>query len=144
MKIFKWIIGFLFAFLISFGLIMGFAYLDPVNNFVNRNITYYCIYHLFTMITCFSIFAFLSCYFVPAPKKYAGLVAVSLSFLFIVFALYVDFTDKYFQGYVDIKFFINYIGMMAGLSIGFYISYEKFKNRGWGAPKNLAKNKEVY
>lgn len=123
---------------------MGFAYLDPINNFVDRNITYYCIYHLFIMIICFSIFAFLSCYFVPAPKKYAGLIAVLISFLFIVFALYLDFTDKYFQGYIDIKFFMNYIGMMSGLSLGFYISYEKFKNKGWSASKPLAKDNEVY
>lgn len=144
MRQFKWIISFLPAFLITLGLVTAFAYLDVVNNFIDRHITYYWIYHLFMTITCFSLFAFLSCYFVPAPKKYAGLLAVIISLSFIAFGLYMNFTDKYFQGNINIKFFINYRGIASGLSIGIAISYSKFKNKGWNILKNHQQDDEIY
>ncbi len=140
----KWVLGFLAAFAITFGLVNAFVYLDIVNKFVDRNITYYCIYHLFLQIICFSSFAFLACYFVPKQKKYAGLLTIIVSLSFVAFGLYMNFTNKSFQGYIDIKFIINYVGITSGLLIGFYISYEKFKNKGWSTGKNLDRDIEVY
>jgi hypothetical protein len=136
MKQLKWILGFLFALLITFGLINVFVYFDTTTSIVERNMTNYIIYHLFMQITSSFLFAFLSCYFVPSQKNYAGILAITVSLLVFALGLYLNFTDKRFPGYIDIRVFINFIGIITGLAMGLYISYLKFKNKGWSTPKS--------
>ena len=133
MKIFKWIMGFLFAFSITVGLISLFAYFDTLNKFLDHHLQYYYFCHLFIQTIFFSMFTFLACYFVPMEKRFAGFLAIVVSLLFIAIGLYVGFTDKKdFPGdVITIRFLINYVGIAFGLLAGFYLAYKKFKNKNW-------------
>jgi hypothetical protein len=146
MNTFKWTIGFLFASLITAGIISMIAYLDPIEGFVNRNLIYYGVYHLFFQMTTFSLFTFLSCYFVPQEKKYAGLLAILITLLCLAIGLYIGFTDKkdFHNDVINIRFLINYTGVISGLLIGFYCSYELFKNKNWTTIKTQNNNIETY
>jgi hypothetical protein len=144
MKLLNWAVRFTFAFGIALGLTSIAAYLDAVNNFLALHLIYYCIYHLVINIICFSLFAYCACWFVPNQKKIAGILAAAISISVIALGLYLNFTDKRFDGTVDIRFFINYVGITAGLTLGIYLGYARFKNKGWSPPKNIEEDKEVY
>jgi hypothetical protein len=58
--------------------------------------------------------------------------------------LYASFTDSYTYGEVTPRLLINTAGVIAGLLVGIYVSYEVFKNKGWNATKNSNTNIEVY
>ena len=144
MKVLNWAVRFMFAFGITLGLVSILAYLGPVNDFMGRHLTYYCIYHLAVDSICFSIFAYCACWFVPDQKKIAAIFAAVVSFSVVIFGLYLNFTDKRFDRTVGIRFFINYVGIIAGLGLGIYLAYAKFKNKGWSTAKTLDEDKEVY
>jgi len=144
MKILNWAVRFTFAFGIALGLTSIMAYLDVVNHFMDQHLVYYGVYHVAVNIMSFSLFAYCACWFVPNQKKVAGILAAVISMSVIAFGLYLNFTDKRFDGTVDIRFFINYLGITAGLILGIYLGYARFKNKGWSTPKDIEEDKEVY
>ncbi|MCO5946987.1 hypothetical protein [Mucilaginibacter flavidus] len=130
MNLLRWILGIPLSLSITFGLIVLFVELNIANELTSRNFYFYLVYHLFLTISSFSLCVFLSCLFVPHIKKIAGLITVIIVFALAVCGFYIHIKEDYYQG-VTLQFAINYVGIFTGLLIGFYISYEKFKKKGW-------------
>ncbi|WP_295797306.1 hypothetical protein [Mucilaginibacter sp.] len=130
MNLLRWILGIPLSLSITFGLIVLFVELNVANELTSHNFYFYLAYHLFLTISSFSLCVFLSCLFIPHTKKIAGLITVVIVFALAVCGFYINTKDEYYQG-ITLQFAINYVGIFIGLLIGFYISYEKFKNKGW-------------
>jgi hypothetical protein len=143
MKLLKRILGIPLALSISSGLIFLFIVVKTLNHLDDDKVSFYWIYNLGMTIICLSLFVFLSCLFTPSPKKYAGLISVLVSLALVASSLYLHFTDKYYEG-INIRFFIYYGGIFSGILVGFYTSYEVFKNRGWSDPNGPNSDIELY
>jgi hypothetical protein len=144
MIVFKWILGFFAALLTTFCLLGLFEVLASAVNLHGVSWSYYLIYHSFAMILSYFLFVFLACYFVPVQKKYAGILAVLITFSLIVLGLIMEFAGNVYKPDLDLKFIINIISPLIGLQAGFYISYKRFKNKSWGAPKASLVESEEY
>jgi len=112
------------------------------NRFYIRTYLYY---HAFMNMLCLALLVFLSALFIPFNKKYAALIAVSVSFLLQVAGFYFVLTDRATYGDITVRLLLNYAGAFTGLLVGFYISYEVFKTRNWSTPKKTETgDQEVY
>jgi hypothetical protein len=91
------------------------------------------------------LFIFLSTLIVPSNRKFAALIASSISMTWAIFSLglFLKANTSYYA--VNLRFSITYAGIITGILSGFYVSYEFFKNRNWSTPKkNEEEDKEVY
>ncbi len=128
MKGVKWVLGVVLA---------GTITLGPANFLMHhmgevdmKHLTafQYWIQFLIVPSLAFGLFAFLACVFVPIQKKYAGVVVVVISFLFIVSGAYQHYLD---DGFVHRDYVIRYSGFAFSLSIGFALSYKLFRQNRW-------------
>ena len=76
----------------------------------------------------FGLFVFLSCVFVPLQKKYAGILVLLLSIIFIGLGTYQHYMD---DGFLRNQYIVRYIGFIIGLVIGFIVSNKIFKENKW-------------
>jgi hypothetical protein len=129
MKVFRWIGGFIFALLITFVLLAVFEGIARATSFFNGSRTWFLIYHTFGMVTCYFLFVFLACYFVPVQKKYAGILAVIITVSLLTLSIYFLIVNRQLT---NLEFISDIVASMAGIQAGFYFSYRKFKNSGWG------------
>lgn len=140
----RWIFGIPLAFTLIIGLIMLNSDFEETiinNRFYIRTYLYY---HAFMNMLCLALLVFLSALFIPFNRKYAALIAVSISFLLQATGFYLVLTDRATYGDITVRLLLNYAGAFTGLLVGFYISYEVFKNRNWSKPKVIKEDKEVY
>ena len=128
MKWLKWILGIIVAGVLTLGaanIIMhhtGEVDMNHLNSFQ------YWIQFLTVPSLAFGLFLFLACAFVPIQKKYAGIFVFIVSIIFIALGMYQHYTD---DGFVRRDYWIRYIGFIAGLLIGFAVSYKLFKQKKW-------------
>lgn len=128
MKWFKWILGVLFA---------GIITLVPANFIMHRtgdvdmgNLTSFQYWIQFFTVpsVAFGLFILLACAFVPMQKKYAGILVFLISIIFIALGAYQHYTD---DGFLHNDYLIRYSGFLSCLIIGFLLSYKLFKQKNW-------------
>jgi len=128
MKWIKWISGIILA---------GVLALVPANFIMHRtgkvdmnNLTAFQYWVVFLVVPslAFGLFVFLSCVFVPLQKKYAGILVLLLSIIFIGLGTYQHYMD---DGFLRNQYIVRYIGFIIGLVIGFTLSYKIFKENKW-------------
>jgi hypothetical protein len=127
-KTLKWILGIALAGVLSLG---PASYIMHHNGDVNMNRLnnfQYWVTFLTVPSIGFGLFLFLSCLLVPVHKKYAGILVMILSIIFIVLGSYQHYID---DGFLASQYIIRYSGFMIGLAIGFMIGYKLFKNNKW-------------
>jgi hypothetical protein len=140
----RWIFGIPLAFAITIGLIVLNSNFEEV---IGSNTFYmhiYLYYHAFMNMLCLAMLVFLSALFIPFNRKYAAVIALSISFVLEGTGFYFALTDRGTYGDITFRLLLNYAGAFAGLLAGFYISYEVFKNRSWSKPKTMEEDKAVY
>jgi uncharacterized paraquat-inducible protein A len=128
MKWFQWILGVLFAGIITLipaNFIMHHTGQVDMNNLTSFQ---YWIQFLSVPSIAFGLFLFLACAFVPIQKMYAGVLVFMLSIIFIALGAYQHFTDN---GYLHNDFLVRYIGFTVCLIIGFLVSYKFFRQNNW-------------
>ncbi len=128
MKWIKWILGIVLAgtiTLVPAGFIMHHTGKPDMNNLTAFQ---YWIQFLAIPSIAFGLFLFLACAFVPIQKKWAGIVVFTLSIIFIALGIYHHYTD---DGYLRNDYLIRYIGFVAGLMLGFLLSYQFFRQGKW-------------
>jgi hypothetical protein len=76
----------------------------------------------------FGLFVFLACAFVPLKKKYAGILVLVLSFIFIGLGTYQYYTD---DDFLRKDYLIRYIVFSTCIVIGFMFGYKMFKQNRW-------------
>jgi hypothetical protein len=142
MNLIRWILGFPLATVISLGtLVLSITY----GNIGALHIYAFAfIYRIAIIMFSFAIWVFLTCLFIPSYKKYAGFLPAILSLALAGLSIYVSFTDKYSGGRIPEQLLITLSFMVVGLCIGYFVSYQLFKDKGWGRltkpPVNLPQN----
>jgi len=132
---------------IAFSILVGLAFLSSnfertiVNNPFYRHVGLY--YHAFVNLLCF-IYIFLSTLFIPSNRKYAAVIATCIGFAFVLTDMCYTFIERRVYGDITFRLLVSYAGIFAGISTGFYVSYEFFKTRNWSAPKKIKEDIEVY
>ena len=128
MKWIKWILGVVIA---------GIVTLIPANFIMhhtgkvdmnNLNSFQYWIQFLAVPSLAFGLFVFLACVFVPMQKKYAGLLVLVLSFIFIALGTYQHYTD---DGFLRKDYLVRYIGFTICLITGFMLGYKLYRQNKW-------------
>ena len=128
MKWIKWILGIILA---------GVLALVPANFIMHHtgkvdmnNLTAFQYWVVFLIVPslAFGLFVFLSCVFVPLQKKYAGILVLLLSIIFVGLGTYQHYMD---DGFLRNQYIVRYIGFIIGLVIGFIVSYKIFKENKW-------------
>ena len=130
MKWTKWIAGIVLAGIIT---IWPASYLMHHTGKVDMNNLapfQYWIQFLTLPSIAFGLFLFLACAFVPIQKKWAGIIVFTLSFIFIALGIYHHYTD---DGYLRNDYLVRYIGFVAGLILGFSLSYKFFREGKWAS-----------
>jgi len=80
-----------------------------------------------------SIFLVSACFYMPSSKKYVGFSCIAIC---LVYGVYQYFSGQIFNGNNDpLEEFLDSFSGLAGLAIGFYLSYSLFKNAGWTTVK---------
>lgn len=145
-KILRWMFGIPLAFLIGIetmliiGDLVDFRKYFP-NYYVDFGV------HEFEFTVIFILPVFLSCLFVPRPKKYAALIAMIITTVFLGAMLYDHFIISPREGSgSSSSFFLigSEIAILAGSSTGFAISYFVFKKRGWNREVKELESPETY
>ena len=94
----------------------------------NLNSFQYWIQFLAVPSLAFGLFVFLACVFVPMQKKYAGLLVLVLSFIFIALGTYQHYTD---DGFLRKDYLVRYIGFTICLITGFMLGYKLYRQNKW-------------
>jgi ABC-type phosphate transport system permease subunit len=128
LKIFQWIFRIVLAAVLSLGVAAFIMHRDPNVDFNHLTSFQYWIVFLTVPSVAFGLFVFLSCLFVQANKRRAGVIAVLLSIIFIGFGTYQHYMDN---GYLPNQYIIRYSCFLAGLALGYLLSYKMFKNNNW-------------
>jgi hypothetical protein len=131
MKVLRWIFGIPLAFAVAFGLLYVLVTVDTDPPGYGFSFSF--AFRVFEIIIIFSVPVFLSCLFTPSPKKYAALISVSLITLAIV-ALFIYLfiaNPPNHSAEQAVSVLGKYMILIAGPSIGFAVSYNVFKNKGW-------------
>jgi hypothetical protein len=133
MKTMRWIFGFPLATVLSLGIIFIFVnYSFLMEQFANRFVSIAFGYIL--LFFSFSLWVFLTCLFMPAYKKYMGLLPMLLSTGFFIFVLYKGIRGEVsFNSLRDIAIPIS--GVYLGMLVGYFVSYFLFKDKGWAKKK---------
>ncbi len=129
-KIFKWVFGIVLAGVLTLGL-AGFIMHHNGNVDMNKlNGFQFWVIYLTVPSVAFGLFVFFSCVFVTSQKKYAGILVIFLSILFVGYGIYQHYIDN---GFLPNQYIIRYTGFITGLAIGFILSYKLFKDKKWTA-----------
>jgi hypothetical protein len=137
MNVLRWIFGIPLAFVLGFGLLYVVVTVDTRPPGYSLSFSF--AFRVLELIIILGVPVFLSCLFTPSPKKYAGLISVSIITLFTVAILvYVFIVNPPFYSVIrTVSVVSGYMMFIAGSSIGFAVSYTVFKNKGWERkPKN--------
>lgn len=145
MRVLRWIFGIPLAFAITVGELMLIAWQGSLELYFHNYYMYMAVTE-FEIAFTFALPVFLSSLFAPSPKKYAALVGVVIVTAFIIVVLYYIFITSP-QDFIN-SFTVNniaaYIGVFAGGSIGFGLSYAVFKNKGWNRELTTPEMPEDY
>lgn len=128
MVILRWILGIVLAGVLTLGLAGFIMHHDGNVDMNNLNAFQYWVVFLTVPSVAFGLFVFLSCAFVPSQKKYAGILVVLASIVFVGFGIYEHYVDN---GFLPNQYIIRYTGFMTGLVIGFILSFNVFKEKKW-------------
>ena len=126
--ILKWIFGIVLAGVLTLWAAGFIMHHDGNVDMNNLNEFQYWVVFLTVPSVAFGLFVFLSCAFVPSQKKYAGILVISLSILFVGFGIYQHYMDN---GFLPNQYIIRYTGFIAGLFMGFILSFNVFKRKNW-------------
>jgi len=144
-RVLRWIFGIPLAFAITVGELMLIARQGSLELYFHNYYMYMAVTE-FEIAFSFALPVFLSSLFAPSPKKYAALISLVIVTAFIVVVLYNIFISSP-QDFIN-SFTVNniaaYIGVFAGGSIGFGLSYAVFKNKGWHRESVMLKMPEDY
>ncbi len=145
-KILRWMFGIPLAFLIA---IETMLIIGDLVNFRKYFPNYYVDFavHEFEVTVIFILPVFLSCLFVPRPKKYAALIAMIITTVLLAAVLYDQYIASPREGSgSSSSFFVigSEIALLAGSSAGFAISYFVFKKRGWNREVKGLETPETY
>lgn len=134
----RWIFGFPLAFVISAAILALSVVYDPSTVFYNY--LFSSIYHLAVIVFSFALWVFLTCFFIPANKKYATVVPIALSFALAGYSCYGYIKEIQHGFFFPRQLIFSYSCLLIGLSAGFFISYQLFKDKGWGRTKKMEPN----
>jgi uncharacterized paraquat-inducible protein A len=128
MKWIKWILDIVLAGLITLvpaNFIMHHTGKVDMNNLTPFQ---YWVQFLTVPSLAFGLFVFLSCVFVPMQKRFAGILVLAMSLIFIALGTYQHYTD---DGFLRKDYLVRYVGFTICLIIGFMLAYRTFKQNGW-------------
>ncbi len=142
MRLIRWIFGIPLAFAIIIGISSIVAYAEHFKQYLNGNLTLNVSFHFANSFITFAGLVFLSCLFVPAPKKIAAIVSTTIAYVGIAAgSAYVFITEP--SG-LDIVVISGCLGILLGLAGGFVFSYKIFKTKGWDKVRPLPDEQESY
>lgn len=128
MKWIKWVIGVIFAGIITVypaSLIMHHTGKVDMNHLTPFQ---YWIKFLLIPSASFGLFVFLACLFVPMYKKFAGILVFSLVIILVGLGSYQHYIDN---GVFQNQYIVRYFGFVVGIIAGFLFSYKMFKYNKW-------------
>jgi hypothetical protein len=142
MRIIRWIFGIPLAFAIIIGISSIVAYAESFKLYLESNIKLNVAFHFAFNFLTFSGLVFLSCLFVPTPKKIAAIISITIAYVAIAAgSAYVFITEP---AGLNIVVIAGCSGIVLGLASGFVFSYKIFKNKGWNKTWVLAKEQDSY
>jgi hypothetical protein len=142
MNLARYILGIALAFILYVALVIFFV--ECTDSFLLRNLNYkiYLVIHSLQIISNGSLFVFLSCLFVPSPKKYAAVITLVSFFVIAILGLYVQYTEYRMQ--ITAMLICSYASLFLGGGIGLIFSYYRFRNKGWYPSVKKTKIDESY
>jgi cytochrome bd-type quinol oxidase subunit 2 len=127
-KILNWICGIVLAGVLTLGSANFIMHHNGNVDMNKLNWFQYWVVYLTVPSLAFGLFVFLSCVFVPLQKKYAAILVLLLSIIFIGLGMYQHYID---DGFLRNQYIVRYTGFIIGLAMGFILSYKVFKENNW-------------
>jgi len=145
MKVLRRIFGVPLAFAITVGAMFLVAWQGSLR-VQFHNFYLYMVLTELEIVIIFALPVFLSCLFVPSPKKHVGLIAVVIVNIFVIVIVYYLFVQIIEEGYnsFTVENVAAYLAFIAGSAIGYAVSYVVFKNKGWNRELPAAEMGEDY
>jgi hypothetical protein len=128
MKILQWILLIVVAGILTIGTAGFIMHYGGSIDLKRLTPFQYWITYLTIPSVAFALFVFLSAVFVPRKKKYAVLLVIFCSIIFISLEAHQHYS---YDGFLAEQFIIRYTGFTTGLMLSFIASYIVYKNRSW-------------
>ena len=130
MRILRWIFGIPLAFAVVIAILYYLVTYTDDHLFALRHGYLFLGVRSVEFIIIFALLVFLSCLFVPRPKKIAALITIGLMTFLESLAVFLEFSNI-LEGSVSPTFVDSLLSSFVGMSVGFVICFYAFKNRGW-------------